>query len=531
MKKALTPLVLLGVLLAQFLGAPAADAATPTVRVTVARTTVIVGSTVAFNVTARSAATGQRATLEQLRGKKWTRIAAKALPATRNTKRVRFATRSRTTGVQRFRVTLAAKGRYRSARSATIAIRVIPRAASPRPAARPLRFDLSGARGLALSSPPASARVSARIAGSNVDVVTGTGEVRDAVVSGNAEVQDVVIAPNGTVYAIFNGRVDLADTSRISSRGCLLAEVDTSTGVPACIDQTLSYIGSEPQSNPPVQVDPAGSVYYRGYLADGRQVLRRYSRGAVTDLVSDNVFISDFVTLAQGGVVVTGFTSSSGQAWTRRITPGGGLQTLSSQSWDIALFPDDNVYLLSTSSSYDILRFLTSTMQMDSRNWLDGAPSSDAYHHCSDGICLGTTKGKAVTSDDRVFVRSKGDTSTQVLQAYPTVSWVDQLSVKDAGVLSAVGSQLLVAGRDHAGANILVRYDPATATESTLIGSDSETEIYHLGAVDETTVLFDGLRFADNRVVVGSIDISTGEVTILDKLAKRWDDLQTFGAR
>ncbi|MCW2955425.1 MAG: hypothetical protein JWO69_294, partial [Thermoleophilia bacterium] len=42
-------------------------------------------------------------------------------------------------------------------------------------------------------------------------------------------------------------------------------------------------------------------------------------------------------------------------------------------------------------------------------------------------------------------------------------------------------------------------------------------------------VLFDGLRFSDNRYVTGHVDAATGEVHVAAALGARWMGFQAFG--
>jgi hypothetical protein len=42
-------------------------------------------------------------------------------------------------------------------------------------------------------------------------------------------------------------------------------------------------------------------------------------------------------------------------------------------------------------------------------------------------------------------------------------------------------------------------------------------------------VMFDGLRFADNNYVLGSIDLGTHQVRTVATSSVKWADLQTFG--
>jgi hypothetical protein len=116
----------------------------------------------------------------------------------------------------------------------------------------------------------------------------------------------------------------------------------------------------------------------------------------------------------------------------------------------------------------------------------------------------------------------------RLLRVFPTVESVDIPTIDDAVLLRGVGSRVLVAGRDANVANVLTSYDPATATETPILGPDNEIEIYHLNPVDATTAMFDGLRFSDNKVVVGQVDVTTGQVTMVNALASRWEDFQTF---
>ncbi len=129
---------------------------------------------------------------------------------------------------------------------------------------------------------------------------------------------------------------------------CRLAEVDASTGVPTCVDNTLSWITwPQPHSgrSPAIQFDGAGAVYYAGYTSDGHNVLRKYVDGTVTDLVNQNISLSDFLLLSDGGVLLSGRTNSTGATWLRYLSPTGSLQGLAGfQSNFLRLFPDGNVY-------------------------------------------------------------------------------------------------------------------------------------------------------------------------------------------
>jgi hypothetical protein len=66
-------------------------------------------------------------------------------------------------------------------------------------------------------------------------------------------------------------------------------------------------------------------------------------------------------------------------------------------------------------------------------------------------------------------------------------------------------------------------------TETELIGPSSEIEIYHLNYVaNGNKVLCDGLRFSDNKYVIGEVDLSTNRVNFVATSATKWSDLQSF---
>ena len=162
--------------------------------------------------------------------------------------------------------------------------------------------------------------------------------------SGSADVRQFFIAPDDKVYVVFTQPINLSDPTKWDGPKCLLAEVDRATGVPSCVDGTLSMINwSYPGDNPPIQFDAAGAVYYSGRTMTGGTVLRKYLNGISTDLVSDNIQLQHFLVLPNGDVLLSGSSTSS---WLRRLTASGSLQTLlGSQVNFLHIFPDHNVYM------------------------------------------------------------------------------------------------------------------------------------------------------------------------------------------
>ena len=90
---------------------------------------------------------------------------------------------------------------------------------------------------------------------------------------------------------------------------------------------------------------------------------------------------------------------------------------------------------------------------------------------------------------------------------------------------------LILTGLDANGQNITTLYNTATDTEQTLISSTNEIEMYHLNYVASSNkIMFDGLRFSDNKYVIGQIDLNTQVVSASQTGSSKLLDFQTFGS-
>ena len=416
----------------------------------------------------------------------------------------------------------------------------------------PLRFNLTGAVGLALRDPSTTRalRNDRTAAGSNLAVVTNSGGTRDAVSSGSVAISKFLIAPSDKIFVLFRSPVDLANTSTYTGSGCLLAEIQRATGAPTCIDDELSWISWDEQGskNPPIQFDQTGAIYYSGTTATGKAVLRRYLNGATTDLITDNVWISDFLVRPDGSVFLTGQTTSTNAAWVRRITPAGGLQNLrATQSQFLRAFPDGNVYMgLWGTGNFGVRRFLTASGAVESKFWISSDINAetperyfDAADYCGDdvraereGFC--GMYGSAITAsfrttDGKLYVLAGHGAESVLMQYFPTVD-VPATAVRKVSAAQGVITNLVLAGLNDADQNVMTLFNTSTETETQLIGPDNEIEIYHLNYVaNGNKVMFDGLRFADNKYVLGQVELDTGELTVSATSTGKLADFQTFG--
>jgi hypothetical protein len=425
------------------------------------------------------------------------------------------------------------------------------------PAQAPVRFDLSGAVGVA-SGTGLTGAVATRSGhtlrsaiSSNLAVVDRAGHLRDAVTTGNVTVGQFLIAPSNKLYVLFNGQTFLNGGGTTSEKPCLLAVIDRATGIPTCVDDSLGSISwntGQGNGNAAIQFDDTGAVYYMGYTTDGRMVLRRSSNGIRRDLVTDYASASDFVVLGDGTVVLSGSTYATGAAWLRRISPQGSLQTLrTAQSSFLREFPDGNVYF---GASSNVLRYLPSTDALDPAAWIGyptgsyypapdaAAPHNDVTTLCGyssgqDNSAFCNSNGASVmktftTGDGKVFVINGWGPNGQLMQYYPSVvrptTEVTRVAVAQGGT-----SSLVLSGLNRQDKNVTTLFDTSDGSERELIGPDPEFEVYHVNYLsDSTTVMFDGLRFSDNSYILGTVDLTTGTVTASTPLAGKLTAFETF---
>jgi hypothetical protein len=269
-------------------------------------------------------------------------------------------------------------------------------------------------------------------------------------------------------------------------------------------------------------------------------VLQKYLDGVTTPLTTPDASVSQFLVLPDGGVILSGLTPSTGMTWVRYRSPSGKLVPLEPYTANfLALFPDGNVYMSSmTGQAPGVSRFLTATGALDSELWI--GPAAQSYNDI-DTWCQGLMTSQGFCGNDGGYVDSTVTTTggdvfaidgnmppRAVAQYYPTVQPLTT-EVQSPSVIQAAGDKLVIAGLDAQQNNVLTLYDPASTTETELLGASDQIEIYHLtydAAQDE--VLFDGLRFADDTYVVGQVDLTTDTVTVTTTTSSKLADLQSF---
>jgi len=409
-----------------------------------------------------------------------------------------------------------------------------------------LKFNLKNAVGLTLVSSVSSSSVRKYGVGSNLKTVDALGVATDAVSSGSASISKFLIASNDKLYVLFNSKTVVGTVS------CLLAEVDKTTGIPTCIDSDLSSISWSSTSSfefDPIQFDESGSIYYVGTDSTGKSVLRRYKDGSATSLVTDNVNYLRFLVLADGSVIIGGSTVSSGSSWTRVVTASGSLRSLVSGDYPrfLSKFPDGNVYLgywgQDGLANMGVKRYLAATSLMDTTYWISGNTNGVTRTSFFDvGANYSTpqriqalepyygtlVRSLVATSNNQVYAIT-GSIPT-VVQYFPNVAKTST-AVTNVGVMQRVLSYLILSGTNSSGQNITTLYNTSSDSEQVLISASNEIEMYHLNYVASSNkIMFDGLRFSDNKYVLGQVDLNTMVMTSSQTGSSKLVDFQTFGS-
>jgi hypothetical protein len=369
--------------------------------------------------------------------------------------------------------------------------------------------------------------------GSKLLAVSTSGAVSDARSSGTAVVRDFYSSPNGNVYIVFESKIALTT----GGTTCLLAVVDVSTGVPTCVDSTLDSITwrlglNGGGGNSPIQIDSSGAVYYAGYVGS-TSVLRKAKNGAITDLINDNVTLQDFIVLPDGTVIVAGETTSSRARWLRRISVTGGLKNLNigrvSTLWK---FADGKVYAGFWDGFFGFKRYSTDLDVLEEKNWISGTlnQGSQESYFLVDGkggisecnsenwtknyssFCgyYGTELSSVfnVLGQKTFGVTGSLGQSRQLWQYYPTVEKTNVSAINSVTLAQQVITTVILSGTSSTGSNILSLYDTSSKQETVVMDGSNEVEIYSMSySQKKNAIMFSGLRFSDNKYVVGEVSL------------------------
>jgi hypothetical protein len=393
-------------------------------------------------------------------------------------------------------------------------------------------FQVGGVIGLAQSASNSTCSTSSSSCTFGVGV-EGTSVSLFATGSATPAVRDFYSAPNNKFYVVFTLSTQLVS----DGAGCVLAEVNTDTGVPTCVDSEITSVTmglgytfgpTGAYGNAPIQFDDAGNIYYTGQ-SGGYFTVRKNVNGVITSLIRDNVWIRDYLVLGDGSVIISGQTQSTGAGWIRKLSAGtGAITTLvnGTQATFLRKFVDKNIFygVPNTQSGMGgVFRYSIDQGKTDDLAWIAGTyPPGIKSQNDISGICMNNSNSPFCSNSgsyvretfnigtDRTMAISGvqgGSGATELMQYYPTVERGNTV-LTSITVWHQVGKKILLAGTDKGGKNLLSLYDPETFQETLLLDASNEIEIYNLGYVASANkVMFNGLSFSNGQYVVGDIPL------------------------
>ena len=132
------------------------------------------------------------------------------------------------------------------------------------------------------------------------------------------------------------------------------------------------------------------------------------------------------------------------------------------------------------------------------------------------------------TSSGKVYALTGYVGSLVLDQYYPVVAHPPSAVTKVA-VFGRILSNIILAGLNSSNKNVMTLFNTSDDSEIQLIGPDNEIEVYHVNYVTaDNKIMFDGLRFSDNKYVLGQIDLSSMQVTVSQIGSTKLEDFQTF---
>ena len=382
-----------------------------------------------------------------------------------------------------------------------------------------IKFDFTDAVGVALRSSVSSSSVKSQGIGSNLLVVLASGLTRDAEILGTATVKQFLIAPNSRLYVLFD------KPAMFDSTSCLLAQVYRTSGLAVCLESKIASIDWNGEQS--IQFDRDGNIYYSGRTAQNSRVIRRYANGSPTDYMNQYQNFGAWKVAPNGELLVSGSTTSNGLSWTRVISTSGSISTLSTSAADAFwTFPDGNIYFPDGESC--LRRYLVATSMIDQAAWGGWGGRCHPYkYELEHFIGAFWSKFFWIFANGKVLQIPPSGTKMSFL--YPSVVVVDKPLTTITFGIPALTSAVIV-GVNSSGVNQMVLWDSSTNQTTMLADGRNQIEFYHVRwNAAQNRVYFDGLRFSDNKYVLGYLDLVTRAITTSDMVTKLVD-FQTFAS-
>lgn len=362
------------------------------------------------------------------------------------------------------------------------------------------------------------------------------------VVSEDIKVRNFQFDPWGKLYVVLQEKQQLRDGNHY-----ILIKVNPETGETEGIDPSLEgLVWNERSTSPNIQFDQYGNIYYfaEAWVNDKwERVLRKYvNANNIEDIINDNIEIFHWIVRNNGTIVIVGKTISLGETWLRKISPkvagvDARVENIAEPDWGwwewgwMAKFPDDLIYVTLRGSwaeldgiyrlADDLHRLLPTDADVPYIG--NGWEKPNSLYKLED-ITAGHSDEyvRGILEEDRgrMMINIETDSNNQVyglaghygnkyrtvIKLYPGPPEIIEPPLIDRASLMAVSlDQLIIAGFDNwSGRYKLLLYDPVTTNTINLMTDN--IEIYHLDALSNGWILFDGLNMETNDVIIGMFE-------------------------
>jgi hypothetical protein len=378
----------------------------------------------------------------------------------------------------------------------------------------------------------------------NLAGVNDNGVLVRALGSSSVNVRELVEAPDGSIYIIFDQRINLSDPDGYGwfdpNSSCAFARATSNSTNITCVDDSVEYVGS-------VQFDASGRVYYITNNSELRRA--NLSTSSITTMVRPtNGNIDNYRVTGDGYLIVRGNTGNN--SWIRAYSPSRAAQEIGENSWGglFDVFPDGNLYF---SSNSEILKFDTRSLSVDPRSWIghEGSEtnprwvSQNSWDIANASEFYRLPMGRSAVSDDRVYIlygshnwdNGRSTYSQKAAQVYPTLIPDLQVGLTSTQIIEPAGSFLAVSGKNvvRNGAQTVTTYrtsilDGAKQTYRYATGLNG-IEVFSMNYVKESNgLLINGEILATGVKVNGKYNLNTNTWTVTSRNTGRIEDLELF---
>ncbi|OVE81343.1 hypothetical protein BVY03_03930 [bacterium K02(2017)] len=354
-------------------------------------------------------------------------------------------------------------------------------------------------------------------------------------ICGNLNIKDIQTI-NSELYLILNKTSSYIDSNNIT-QSCNLFKIKPDNSY-SCLNNFDINI-TRPISNytnqtPLIQKDMANSIYFMGHINSSYHILKYDNNNETTKNynLGSNIKLINYIVSNDSYIYLYGYSIASDQTkqyWIRSISPSGQLTTLHvfsishhlNVTW-MKMFPDNNIYIGSPVENSGILKINTSTHLLENKCWATFNPYQ-TQSACGVNNVVGFSAPHFTTSPERFSYHfytnsknsmyglfdpyyNKSTTGNHVWKVYPTVEKLS-FSTKLSSVnhLNGYGDNIIVAGSDvNSDYRILLR-NTITGNETNLL-PNTEIIVHHTKFENNGKIWFIGLRFQDNKSVMGVID-------------------------